>query len=518
MLALTLAMALFKAQGFVPKLQCMRVMTLSARVRSKATRGGGRRRPGRNFRGENRVKYIHKGEVEQDHPSTLLEYVINVFPDVKRTQAKQWLSFGALMINDETTKRYDHKLEVGDVVLVRSGHIHQERVGLNRHGLPSGVKVLYEDEDILALSKPAGMVANNGGNKEESKAHASNKSLQQHANTYLARKWERQRGKAGTQERYASVSLAHHVDAECSGVVLFAKSKEVQAYLQSQWNTFGMTYVGVVEGRLSPLQGDMHCRMEEARSGTMSASAEVESALGGQRKSMLAKSVYRTLQAQVTRTLAVQTSMGGRRKNWHHRIVEVSPLTRVRDQVRCQLAFVGVPVVGDVIYTGSSRNNSQSGAVTGTGSSSRLYLHVAELKIAKPHNGSDLTITSEVPPEFENLLSVLKKRSEATTRSGVSKNNPGGGEEGDGWAHAGVTDNPAGVTDNPAGVTDNPAGVEEMQARDDPRVVTLEDFLGGPVVAKPSGGRGRRRGSRSEPPLYGSSGEGAGRRVRGRRR
>ena len=462
------------------------------------------------------MRYIHKGEVERDHPLTLLEYVVNVFPGVKRTQAKQWLSFGALTINDEMAKRHDHKLELGDTVMVRSGHIRQQRVGIGRHGLPSGVKVLYEDEDLLALSKPAGMLAvsRKGGSLGDNKNYATSKSLLQHANTYLIRKAERQK-KKGVDNAPGSASLANYVDAEASGVVLFAKSPQIRSYLQSQWGTFGQTCIGVVEGRLSPPQGPITCQMAEHDvTGRMTIEEEEkekekekEGEVAVKRKIKTAKSVYRTLHTEVTGSQSLQTSLGPRRSSTHHCIVEVSTQTHCRDQVRCQLAWKGTPVVGDAIYGSGSGSGSGSGT-SERGGGGRLYLHVAEMRIARPHGGGDLTVRSEIPPEFEKLLSVLKKRSEA---SGGNQNiiNPGwdvSGDKKEEWTSV-------------AGATNGDR--ERAGAGQGPRIVTLEAFLGpnaapvSPTGRQGGGGRGRgRRSQTMEPPAHGQGGRGGG----GRRR
>ena len=307
------------ALGYVTWPQSKSIISLGARIQSKGKRGSGRRRPELDVGGENRVKYIHKGEVERNQPTTLLEYVINVFPGVKRAQAKQWLSFGALTINDEMSKRYDHKLELGDTVMVRSGHIRQQRVGRNRHGLPSGVRILYEDEDLLALSKPAGMraVTRKGGNKGNTANRAVSKSLQQHANTYLMKKWERHRKKGSTTDSCASVSLAHDVDEEISGVVLFAKSPIARDYLKSHWDNFGITCICVVEGRLLPPQGLIECNMVGCDGDTMVVCGEADGSITeqaleqmGQKKTKVAKSTYRTLKTQVSASHAAQTSKG----------------------------------------------------------------------------------------------------------------------------------------------------------------------------------------------------------------
>ncbi len=483
-----------------------RLMQLEAHARTKSKGKG--RRPGRDFGSENTVRYIHKGEVERDHPLTLLEYVVNAFPGVKRTQAKQWLSFGALTINDEMAKRHDHKLELGDTVMVRSGHIRQQRVGIGRRGLPSGVKVLYEDEDLLALSKPAGMLAvsRKGGSLGDNKNHATSKSLLQHANTYLIRKAERQK-KKGVDDAPGSASLANYVDAEVSGVVLFAKSPKIRSYLQSQWGTFGQTCVGVVEGRLSPSQGGITSKMvenddtgqmyiEEGGEGEGEREKEGEGERAIKKRGRIAKSVYRTLHTEVTGSHSLQTSLGLRMSHFHHSIAEVSTQTHLRDQVRCQLAWKGTPVVGDTIY-GSGSGSSTS--VGGGGTYDRLYLHVAEMRIARPHGGGDLTIISDVPPEFEKLLSVLKKRSEASGMNHTT-NNPGwdvSGDKKEEWATV------VGAT---SGYREGPSAGQV------PRVVTLEAFLGpnaAPVSSTGRQGEGRRKGrgrQTMEPPPHGKGG------------
>ena len=169
-------------------------------MRCRATRRGGAQRRssrvGRRPRSTSNIEdanYIHKGRVKESQPDTLLEYVINVF-GAKRTQAKKWLSLSAICVNLIPSKQFDQKLVVGDEVMVRSGHVRQEQSGIGRNGLPKSLRILYEDDDMIAVDKPADMlvVAKLGGDRGDSRNSGKDKSLQQHINTYLNKNGPRQ--------------------------------------------------------------------------------------------------------------------------------------------------------------------------------------------------------------------------------------------------------------------------------------------------------------------------------------
>lgn len=68
---------------------------------------------------DNRPSYIHRAQVNDNHPKKLLEFVYTVFPDVKRTQAKQWLHYNSLLVNDEPQTKHDLSLRLGDWISVR---------------------------------------------------------------------------------------------------------------------------------------------------------------------------------------------------------------------------------------------------------------------------------------------------------------------------------------------------------------------------------------------------------------
>jgi 23S rRNA-/tRNA-specific pseudouridylate synthase len=68
---------------------------------------------------DNRPSYIHRAQVNDNHPQKLLEFVYTVFPDVKRTQAKQWLQYNSLLVNDEPQTKHDLSLRLGDWISVR---------------------------------------------------------------------------------------------------------------------------------------------------------------------------------------------------------------------------------------------------------------------------------------------------------------------------------------------------------------------------------------------------------------
>ena len=120
---------------------------------------------------DGRPNYIHRAQVADSHPRKLLEFVCTVFPDVKRTQAKQWLQHESLLINDEPQSKFDLSLRIGDWISVRAGkssrmpRSRSSENGKKPYGtLPSGMKIIYEDECLFVVDKPHGLAVSSSRN------------------------------------------------------------------------------------------------------------------------------------------------------------------------------------------------------------------------------------------------------------------------------------------------------------------------------------------------------------------
>jgi len=321
------------------------------------------------------IRFIHKTIVPQNNTSNgLLEFVINAFPGVKRTTAKQWLSHDAILVNDNAETKFDFEIFPGDVIMVRSGKATSSTGGI-KFGLPLGTSILFEDEHIIVLTKPAKLPLASVLKPPPlsvSERPTSDSSLLGHVNKYL-----------GTKKQKALI--VHQMDADSSGLVVLAKSALAKDFLQKNWNSFGRTFVCVCHGYLSPMHGVWTTYHDERgeRVKTYSASPKSE---GGSGKLHLAVTNFRT----------IETSAGS--QDAKYSLVELSLQTNRRDQIRSQFALMNHPIVGDHLYNEGQDNK------TGNARAARLALHASELRFVHPVTRESLTLSSQVPPALTGLL------------------------------------------------------------------------------------------------------------------
>ncbi len=199
-------------------------------------------------------------------------------------------------------------------------------------------EILFEDDDILVIDKPAGLLTTHtklwGRAAREAQETAEN-----WLNDYV------RKGQAKSKKR---VWLVHRLDRETSGVLMFAKSERVAEFLRSDWAALTeKTYLARVEGELEAGEGVFESYVREDADGYKVRS--VPKAPGAK----YAKTSWRRVSARGGTTL-----------------VEVTLHTGRKNQIRVHFSEAGHPVVGDVKYGGKKAK--------------RLYLHAVRLKIKLP--------------------------------------------------------------------------------------------------------------------------------------
>lgn len=196
-------------------------------------------------------------------------------------------------------------------------------------------EILYEDDDIIVIDKPAGLLATHT-RLRGARARAEQPTAENFLNDYV------RKGQLKSRRR---VWLVHRLDRETSGVMMFAKTEEVSELFRSDWaNMTEKTYLARVKGRMEASEGKFESFLKEDADGYRVRS--VPEGAGGKR----ALTEWRVLSERGGTTL-----------------VEVALKTGRKNQIRVHFAEAGHPVVGDVKYGGPGAR--------------RLCLHSAKLSI-----------------------------------------------------------------------------------------------------------------------------------------
>lgn len=268
---------------------------------------------------------------------TMLQQLILGLPGWSRNTMRQRLQLGCVEVNGLIVRNHANIIQVGDVIVVHAkgqGHV-------ARNDGPS-LPTLFLDDDLLAVDKPANLLS------------VSNDAEQQRTALAIAR--------AMLRRSFASAELwpAHRLDRETSGVLLFARSREVQKAVQADWALTKKTYVAVVVGAPTPAAGTIQEPLWE--------DSNLRVRVGAHVTARPAITHYRTMHA-------------GRDCSQ----LEVAIETGRKHQIRAHLAFLGNAIVGDDRYGQRAH---------------RLCLHAARLELLHPRDRRALQIDAPVPAEL----------------------------------------------------------------------------------------------------------------------
>ncbi|MDR0877418.1 MAG: RluA family pseudouridine synthase [Treponema sp.] len=210
------------------------------------------------------------------------------------------------------------------------------------HRLSHGLVLLYEDKDIIAVDKPAGLLSIAAGTERE-------KTCYWILAEYLRHKGEKRRP-----------AVVHRLDRDTSGVMIFAKSEQVKKKLMEHWDeaVTERRYVALAEGALGDTEGIIDAPLGEDAGGRVIVQQ------GGKR----AVTHWKLLKAGNGFSLLALELETGR-----------------RNQIRAHLHYIGHPVAGDKKYAAR------------TDPVKRLCLHAEKIAFKHPKDGKPMEFVSPVP-------------------------------------------------------------------------------------------------------------------------
>ena len=242
-------------------------------------------------------------------------------------------------------------------------------------------KVIYENEDFLAIDKPSGLVvhpARIAAGKKDKSEHAPEEREPTLVDWLPANRPE---VKTVGDDPATRPGIVHRLDKETSGVMLIAKTQKYFEYLKSlfQEHEIRKTYYAVVRG------------VPKQKEGIIDAPIGIVN--GTLRRSVRSKKMKMRKEA-VTEYKVIKEWKGAKGDDGRGTpaLLEVHPRTGRTHQIRVHLASIGHPIIGDKLY-GPKQKTGQGQPL------SRLMLHAAAIEFA-PQPGSYIKIESELPKEF----------------------------------------------------------------------------------------------------------------------
>jgi 23S rRNA pseudouridine1911/1915/1917 synthase len=216
--------------------------------------------------------------------------------------------------------------------------------------------ILYEDDAVVAVNKPAGLLAVPAPSSDAPSAL----SLLLH----------------DLKSRRQRALIVHRIDRFASGVLLFAKTEADRTALVRQFlaHTPVRQYLAVVRGHLAAKEGTLvHYFRREGMYQRLTKERDSKAA-----RAELSYSVERSLRSAS--------------------LLRITLLTGLQNQIRVQFAALGHPVIGDRKYSHAEASERRI---------ARVALHAASLQFIHPRSGETVSIECEFPPDFRSLLQAL---------------------------------------------------------------------------------------------------------------
>jgi 23S rRNA pseudouridine1911/1915/1917 synthase len=309
----------------------------------------------------------------EDAGRRLDQFLATRLEGVSRARVQQMIAEGKTLVNDAPAKA-SLKLRGGETITIL-GEPHRPPLKAIAEEIP--LDIVYEDDDLAVIDKPAGMMVHAGaGATDDARNRGTLVNALLHHMTSLS-----------NVSGDLRPGIVHRLDKETSGLIIVAKNDAAHRKLSAQFaaREVNKKYVALVHGWV------------KKDSGT------------------LTQSISRD---RVRRTRMTTRLEGGRAAVTHYHVVrrldtkfgkftllDIKIDTGRTHQIRVHVAALGHPVVGDTTY-GAPRQAHGKNAVIGL---ARNFLHAAELEFHHPRTGETLALKSQLPQELREFLKRLEE-------------------------------------------------------------------------------------------------------------
>ena len=290
-------------------------------------------------------------------------------PDYSRSRLKSWVKSGNVLIDNQVLRPRD-KINGGETVVITP--IADTSLDVKAEAIE--LKIVYEDESMLVVNKPAGLVVHPAaGNWDGTLQNAL-----LHHDPEL--------------EGLPRAGLVHRIDKETSGLLMVARTLTAHKTLveQLQAREFEREYLAVVRGY-------------------MTAGGTVDAPLGRHPTDRMKARVGQGSTEDVTH-YGVENSLA------KHTLVRVKLGTGGTHQIGVHMSLVNHAIVGDQVYGGRFRAIANASELLSETLSAfrRQALHAARLGVVHPVTGEAISWTCDMPDDMANLVSVLEKETPAS--------------------------------------------------------------------------------------------------------
>ena len=272
-----------------------------------------------------------------DKDGELFNYLRYSIRGKSKNNIKSLLKNECILVNNNIVTKYNYMVKTGDIIEINKS----KRINCD-------LDIIYEDDNIIVVNKPSKLLTISNKNEKEN-------TLYRMVSDYLRKEKKK-------------VFVIHRLDYDTSGVIMFAKNKEIQGLYQSKWNELAKIreYTAVVEG-ITNNKGHIESYLKQTKTLLVYSSKNKDG--------YFAATDYEKIM-----------------NNNKYSMLKIHISTGRRNQIRCHMHDINHPILGD------SRYNSRYNPID------RLALHANKLVITDPISKKELTFVSKIPLEFYNLV------------------------------------------------------------------------------------------------------------------
>ena len=276
-----------------------------------------------------------------DNEISLLEAIFNFKRDLSKKSVKNYIKNKMVMVNGKVVTNSSNLLSKNDLVEI----CYEKRI-IPKYDLD----ILYEDEYLIAINKPSGLLSISNDKEKDITAYRM-------VSDYV---------KSNKNNKF--IFVVHRLDQDTSGVLLFCKNEKIRDKMQENWNNIVKKrgYIAIVDGKLFGKGTFRSFLMEDKRQFVYSS------------KNGIGKEA-------ITHYEVV-------RNNGNYSMLQVFIDTGRRNQIRVHLSEHGMPIVGDKKY--KCKSNPLK----------RLCLHANILEFIHPVSKKLVSIKCDIPDEFRKLV------------------------------------------------------------------------------------------------------------------
>ncbi|MCA9376224.1 MAG: RluA family pseudouridine synthase [Candidatus Doudnabacteria bacterium] len=297
--------------------------------------------------------------------------LIELHPQLSRAQAKELIEVGNVLVNGSVVSKASTRLAEDDVVALQ-GDLPSETP--HRAAADDSVEltVLFEDDDVLVLNKPAGLVVHPGEKQPMGTV----------ANALVAR----YPSIAAVGEDPLRPGIVHRLDKQTSGVLIVAKTQQAYDHLKTQFKERRTTkrYTALAVGLF--------------KRGTGVYDAPIGRSEGNFRKMAQGRRGVRHPREAVTRFEVAEQFPVERAQDGGYALLHLKPETGRMHQLRVHLAAAHHPIVGDAVYGWRDEDPFDV---------PRILLHAKSLRIELP-SGDKHTFVAPLPQDFSDALDSVR--------------------------------------------------------------------------------------------------------------